>query len=596
MAGMIPVEMLGFTEFPTIGKLSYRLTLGPYAFFWFELQGTPDSRAVGGSTETEATGVVIALANAAALFEPSTRRALEHTILPKYLPKQRWFGAKARVIESTRIVDWIWLRQEMPASALVFLEVNYAGDGAELYQAPLSLTVGRQAEELLQARPEAVLCDIRLGESAGVLHDALADDEACLALLQAVEKRQTLQGHSGRAEASPTRVLAEILTDAAPLKVVRSSAEQSNSSVAFGGKVMLKLFRRLEDGPNPDVEITRYLTEESPFPAIPPLAGYIDFLSPAGQGSTLAMLQRVVPHQGDGWKKTLDELARYYELCSTFRELPEEVRQDNESLLDLAAKETPKAARDRIGIYLDSAATLGRRTAQMHLALAASSTNPSFQPETLSRSDLQTMAFALRDRATHAFHSLRASLPNLPDEIMDRAALALGQRGRILRRFQALEQIDPEIVRIRIHGDYHLGQVLWVENDFVIVDFEGEPARPLAERRLKQPALKDVAGMLRSFSYAAYAGLLSYTARRPEEFGQLEPWAAFWEKWSSVAFLHAYLETAPDSRILPPDSARLEVLLDAFLLDKALYELTYELNNRPAWVRIPLRGILNLAR
>ena len=231
----------------------------------------------------------------------------------------------------------------------------------------------------------------------------------------------------------------------------------------------------------------------------------------------------------------------------------------------------------------------------MHMALAVPTDNSAFQPEPLTTEDVRALTLALRDHAGSVFNALKASLSGLPDDVVDRAALTLGQRRRILDRFRGLEQIDPGMVRIRIHGDYHLGQVLWVKNDFVILDFEGEPARPLAERRQKQPALKDVAGMLRSFSYAAFASLLSFTTRHPEEYGSLERWAAFWEKWISAAFLRAYRQTAADAPFLPARSEHLQTLLEAFLLDKALYELKYELNSRPGWVRIPLHGILELA-
>jgi maltose alpha-D-glucosyltransferase/alpha-amylase len=231
----------------------------------------------------------------------------------------------------------------------------------------------------------------------------------------------------------------------------------------------------------------------------------------------------------------------------------------------------------------------------MHLALGVPTGNPAFQPEPLTPADVRDLASGLRDHAGRVFSTLKASLPGLPDEVVEAAALTLGQRGRILERFSSLEQIDPKVVRMRIHGDFHLGQVLWVKNDFVILDFEGETARPLAERRLKQPALKDVAGMLRSFSYVAFAALLSFSSRRPEEYGRLEQWAVFWEKWISAAFLGAYRQTAAQAPLLPPKPEHLQTLLEAFLLDKALYELSSELNNRPAWVRIPLHGILGLA-
>ncbi len=595
MAGMVPVEMLGFTEFPPIGRAPYRLTLGPYAFFWFELQGTPEPYEVRVPAESAGVCPVEIQKDPEELFRGKARKSLETVILPEYLPKQRWFGGKARTVQEAPILDWMWLQRDGVASALVLVEVKYADGSAELYDVPLGMAVGRQAEAVQQSRPEAVLCDLRKGDSPGVLFDAMADDGTCRALLEAIETGRRIAGHTGAAEAFPTAALAGVDGDRAEFKVTRGSAEQSNTSILFGSKLILKLFRRLERGPNPDFEIGRQLTEAGSFDAIPALAGAIEYAAPAAERSTLAMMQELVPNQGDGWKMTLDELGRFYEHCATMRTSPEELEAADGSLLELSGAEIPASVREKVGLYLDSAAALGRRTAQMHLTLAAPTGNPAFQPEPLTPEDLRVLTVALREHAGSVFNALKSSLSGLPDDVVDRAALTLGQRRRILERFRVLEQIDPSIVRIRIHGDYHLGQVLWVKNDFVILDFEGEPARPLAERRLKQPALKDVAGMLRSFSYAAFASLLSFTARRPEEYGTLERWAAFWEKWISAAFLRAYRQTAGDAPFLPARAEHLQMLLDAFLLDKALYELKYELNNRPAWVRIPLHGILELA-
>jgi maltose alpha-D-glucosyltransferase/alpha-amylase len=231
----------------------------------------------------------------------------------------------------------------------------------------------------------------------------------------------------------------------------------------------------------------------------------------------------------------------------------------------------------------------------MHAALATPTNDEAFRPEPLTRPDLEKLSESLSEHAGQAFDLLKAKLPDLPDEFVDRAALVLGQRRRLLARLRALAQMDPDTVQVRIHGDYHLGQVLWVENDFVILDFEGEPARPLEERRRKKPPLQDVAGMLRSFSYAAYASLLNYTARGPEEFERLERWAVLWERWTSAAFLKGYRQSAAPHAFIPQRNEAFQILLDALLLDKALYELGYELNNRPGWARIPLRGILDLA-
>jgi maltose alpha-D-glucosyltransferase/alpha-amylase len=597
MAGMIPVEMLGFTEFPIIGRAPYRLTLGPYAFFWFELQGTPEPYEMHLPPESAETCPVVIGADPEELFTGKSRKSLEAVILPEYLPKQRWFGGKARAIKETRISDWIWIQRDSAPAALVLVDVNYEDGSSELYDVPLGIATGRQAEHVQEARADAVLCDVRMGASAGVLYDAIADDATCRSLLDAIEKKGSWPGRSGTAEAFPTESLAAAKGDGADLKVFRGSAEQSNTSILFGGHLILKLFRRLERGPNPDFEIGRYLTETRSFDAIPSLTGAIEYATAASERITLAMMQALVPNQGDGWKVTLDELGRYYEQCATLRHSPDDVEAPADgSPFELSANPIPASVRERVGFYLDSAMTLGRRTAQMHLALSAPTANAAFRPEPVTPEDLRGLTAGLREHAGSVFSALKSSLPALSEDVVDRAALALSQRRRILDRFRGLEQIDAEMVRIRIHGDYHLGQVLWVKHDFVILDFEGEPARPLAERRLKQLALKDVAGMLRSFSYAAFAGLSSFTARRPEDYSALERWAAFWERWTSAAFLGAYRQTAAGARFLPARPEHLGSLLQAFLLDKALYELKYELNNRPGWVRIPLHGILELAR
>ena len=597
MTGMTPVEMLGYTEFPRVGREPYRLTLSPYGFYWFEMQGRAEPVEVPSVEAESAAPAAMAVAGDDwdSLFLAQNRAALESGLLAEFLQKQRWFGAKARRIESTRLLDWSWLLQGAAPCALVLVQVVYAGGGEDTYFLPLAVTLGAPSEALAQAHPDAVVTAVRHRSGAGLLHDGLVDDAACLALLEAIGKGSELAGRQGVIRAFPAAAFDDLRGEpSSTLKVARSSAEQSNTSILFGGRLILKLFRRLEEGPNPDFEIGRYLTEKAGYERVPRLAGGIEY-SRAGAGTTtLAMLQELVANQGDGWKLTLEELARYYEQVSLLRTSPEGLPDG--TLVELASEEVPEAARDKIGIYLDSAAMLGRRTGELHLALAADSSDPAFAPEPFTSADLDQLLAGLRDHAAQVFGTLKASLPSLPDDVVDRAAMVLAQRRRLLNRFRDLERSGLQAARIRIHGDYHLGQVLWVEHDFILLDFEGEPAHSLPERRLKQPALKDVAGMLRSYSYAVYAGLLNYTTRRAEEYDRLLPWATFWEKWTSVAFLRAYLETTRGAAFLPADPNQFQQFLDAFLLDKALYELGYELNNRPTWVRIPLRGILEFTQ
>jgi maltose alpha-D-glucosyltransferase/alpha-amylase len=311
----------------------------------------------------------------------------------------------------------------------------------------------------------------------------------------------------------------------------------------------------------------------------------------------LAVLEGFVPNQGDGWTLALEELSRYYENCATVA-YPESGGAAAGDVMDLSEQEPSQLARDHVGIALDYAATLGRRTAELHLALASASGDPAFQPETLAAGDVQSLLAGLRKEASAVLDFLKDSIAGLPDDLTDAAGLVLGLRRQILNSFSlSAADIAGEGAfgqRIRIHGDFRLGKVLQVKTDYVIVDFEGEPARPIADRRVKRSPLKDVAGMLRSLGYAAYAGLVGYTARRPEDWERLEPWARLWERSTGAEFLRAYRAAALGASFLPPANANLRKLLAIHLLDKALNELSYELNNRPAWVRIPLTGILSL--
>jgi len=289
----------------------------------------------------------------------------------------------------------------------------------------------------------------------------------------------------------------------------------------------------------------------------------------------------------------MEELQRYYEACVPLT-FPENIAEKLGNAFDLSERPASQLGRDYIGIYLDSSATLGRRTAELHLALASATDDPAFAPEPLTADDLDKLLEGLRERAAKVFDVLKERVSQLPDDTVEIAASVLSRRRQIGAQVGSLKSDGSSGQRIRIHGDYHLGQVLCTKTDFVILDFEGEPARPLAERRAKQSPLKDVAGMLRSFGYAAYASLLNYSARHPDDVSRLEPWAQLWEILVSAEFLRAYRETAAGAAFLPTASADLRALLDFFLLDKALYEVLYELNSRPAWVRIPLLGIVSL--
>ena len=592
LEGMVPVEMVGYVDFPAIERQPYRLTLAPYSFLWLELQRRTDTPQI--SVDLAEQAPLNVTSGWEGLFDGVSRQRLETINLPEYLPKQRWFGAKSRHIKSARIADWTALNG--PHSALALVEAQFDTGASETYLAPLAMTFGDAVDQLRHDAPQAIVASILSAKVSGVLHDGMFDNDACLELLSLIENGRELRTRHARIRGVRGKAFQDVLGSAArPLDVRRSSAEQSNTSIFYGDRLILKLFRHQEPGINPDAEIGRYLTEKTNFDRIPPFAGSIEFEPAAdAEPSTLAMLQGLVANEGDGWKWTIEELDRYFE-TSAPQPFPENAAAEMGNALELSEKPPSQVAQDHLGIYLDAATTLGRRTAELHLALASPTDDPSFAPEPITAEDFQAVLLDLHQHASRVLDLVKERVSYLPDDVVEVAAAVLTRRRRILDYFAALNSSQFRTQRIRIHGDYHLGQVLRVKTDFVILDFEGEPARPLAERRAKQCPLKDIAGMLRSFSYAAYASLINYAARHPDDVSRLEPWAQLWERSASAAFLRAYLETAKGAEFLPVDSADFGRLLDVFLLDKVLYEVLYELNARPAWVRIPLMGIMSLA-
>jgi maltose alpha-D-glucosyltransferase / alpha-amylase len=589
LAGMTPVEMLGYVHFPTIGKEPYRLTLGPYGILWLELHGQPERAEVEGVALEEAA--LFAYGGWRSLFESESER-LESKLFPEHLAKQRWFGGKSRRILSAGIADWAILQASN--SAWIMLEVRYERGEPERYMGLLGMAFGDRADELRQSAPKAVIARIVSDEGAGVLYDALLNDAACEEVLALIANQTQLAAQQAAFRGVRAATF-QYGGDGSPPKVQRSSAEQSNSSILFGDRFILKLFRRQQAGPNPDCEIGQYLTQQAHFENVPAFLGSIDYVPQTGESSTAAMVQTFVANEGDGWKLTVEELERFYETNAPVAFPADGEAAGTTDFVELSEQPASQVARDHVGIYLESAAALGRRTAALHMALALPSADLAFAPEPLTVADLNTAFAELRQRASAAFDVLKENLAQLPDDLVELAALLLSRRRNILDRFRPFAGEELRAQRIRIHGDYHLGQVLRVKTDYVIIDFEGEPARPLSERRSKQSPLKDVAGMLRSFSYAAYSTLMNYTTRRPEDLTRLEPWAQLWERSSAAEFLRAYREAARTSEFLPAGKEAFRRLLDVYLLDKALYELRYELNNRPTWLRIPLMGLLSLS-
>jgi len=592
--GHVAVELFSGRPLPPIGELPYLLTLGPHSFYWFRLEEPRAGEAPGAQVVVARLPRVRLRGGVEAAFLGGGRAAVEG-VLPAVLRSRRWFGGKAQAIDSARIVEV--LRGPSEDALIAFVEVSQAG-GSSTWVLPVSWASGRRAEIVRHEHPAALLFEVEseAGEVEGVVWDALEDADFCAGLLEAVGRRRRLRGSAGELAASRTRRFAALRGDpdlVLPASLLR--AEQSNSSVRYGDRLILKLFRRLGEGLNPELEIGRFLTEKARYAHVPQLAGALEYRSERGEPATVAILQQQVENEGDAWSYTLDAIERAFDgALARHPEGAPELAPEPSDLLDAAAAHLPELADELVGGYLESARLLGQRTAELHVALASDRDAANFAPEPFSSLYQRSLYQSMRTQALRTFELLRESRSGLPREVAAEIDAVLALENEVQSAFQAL--VGPPLggVRLRCHGDYHLGQVLHIGNDFVIIDFEGEPARPASERRLKRSCLSDVAGMLRSFDYAVNTVLLSSGDRgaiRPGDVPALEPWGRAWRHFVSARFLAAYLGPTRAAGLIPKGRRELGVLLRALTLDKAIYELRYELNNRPDWIRIPARGI-----
>ena len=600
--GLTPVEMLGLTEFPRIGDLPYFLTLPGYNFYWFRLQAAPApitaqrfAEAAVSANEIKDTLPAFFMGVAwDTLLDGNVRTLIEREALVPFLHRQRWFGGKARPVRVARFLDWGAMKKGVDPLFLTVVELDYEDGGRERYFVPLAMATGAEAEAILTGSPHLALARIT-GARKGIVMDGAADDRCAQTFLAALDGSAAVRLRRGTVHARQTSAYPD-LRGTGPLTGRRLTGEQSNTSLAFGYRLILKLFRRIEEGPNPDVEIGEFLTTRTSFRRAPLVAASLEYQGAGEPPSHFAVVQQFVPSQADGWGHALAELDRFYDDVQLQKAASLDLFPAG-NLFDLASFAPPAAMADLAGGYLDSAQLLGRRTAELHLALSSETSVDGFAPAPFTRDQLDALIADAIGQTRFARERLDVRRATLTPEAASEAEAIVAKAGARLSALDDAHKQQPrdiQAARTRVHGDYHLGQVLWSEGDFYILDFEGEPARPLHLRREKESPLKDVAGMLRSYSYAAFAALFNRTSGRADEFERLEPWARAWERWAGASFLKGYLAAAGAAPFLPADPVQRASLLDLLLLDKALYELNYELNNRPEWVRIPLHGLDDL--
>ena len=567
-AGRIPVELSGGASFPQVGQLPYLLTLPPYGFFWFQLSETVEppqwSTATAGIEPEHLTFVV--RRGVEEVVEGKSRDTLERDVLPSYAPHRRWFQRKDQAIESVSLVAAMPLPGSGKDILMSLVEITTAA-GPERYALPLAISW--DDEPPAPFAPQLAMARVRMGRRVGYLTDGFAMPGFARALIHGLAEESVLPTDTGEIRFRATSHFAAH-APAEEAEIEWLTAEQSNSTLIVGRQAVFKLLRKLTPGIHPEAEMSRTLTENG-FANSPPLLGEVVHVARDGTPTTLALVQGFVLNQGDGWQWTLNYLDRSIDELSTHSEA--EIAENGHEF----------------EAYSAFARNLGRRLAEMHAALARDTQAEDFRPEAASAQDVERLRAGVRAQLEAAFAAIEAYGAWDHEEDAAQARIVLDSREKLLALVDEKAQAIAGTPRIRIHGDLHLGQILVAGNDVMIIDFEGEPAKSLADRRAKASPMRDVAGVIRSFDYAA-SNLKKHrhTPQGPLTEARGAQLRSLFREVAEEAFLEGYREIAPEG-------VSNSSLLDLFILEKAAYEICYEAANRPAWLDVPLNGFAHVA-
>jgi maltose alpha-D-glucosyltransferase/alpha-amylase len=578
--GSVPTELFGRTRFPPITKDPYVVTLGGHAFYWFALEAPEDPQRLRASYVPP----LIDGSSFEALAGGFERSFLEE-VLPSFVRSRRWFRGRERLITQAHVAEAIPIGEGDGAMMLALVAIEYAEGEPETYAVPMAFV----AKGARAVAADSVIASARVGGQEGVIVDALEDGASSRALVDTIARRARIAGLAGELVATPYDGAPEG-DDHGELKTI--SSMHANASIRWGDRFLLKVFRLVEDGRSPELELGRFLTTHAPGVA-PDIVGAIEYVRGSGEPRSIAALLRFVPNEGTAWEHARAEIQRFYDRVVARSRDAAPPEGPNASIV-ARSKETPSAAvLDVIGSYSTTAELLGTRTAELHLALA-SSDDPAFAPAPFSSFDRRSLYQSLRNLVGRVMRTLRTRRSELSPHAATFARALFEHEPAIVTRFEALVREPIEALRTRIHGDYHLAQVLHTGRDFVIIDFDGGHDHDLPERRRKRSPLRDVAGMVRSLHYAAYSAIYDGAVVREADRAIVLPWAAQWSAWSAAAFLRGYRERAVGAPFLPASDESLAMLLDRFVLAKAFHELGGELAEPTERIAVPLGAIVHM--
>ncbi|MCF8235857.1 MAG: maltose alpha-D-glucosyltransferase [Bacteroidales bacterium] len=590
--GMVPRELFSLEDFPEIEEDDYNLSLGPYGYFWFSLKKKETEMVFDEENLPELSTTIIKWNR----LTPELARQLEDTALKAYVKSRRWYRDKGRKMNSLDIEDVFSFRQaDKPVIHALLINCSYTTKSDMKYFLPVGFAKGDLMYELKNDSPASVIAECNMNDEEGIIFDALYSDDFQHEILEHLHGKRKTKGKNGELQFLPGKKLRSFVkkTDL-PLEARLLKAEQSNTSIIYGDKVMLKLYRGLEEGLNPEIDVLEYLTEKRKFQSVPQFTGQIEYRNRNKEQISIGIFSEFVPHEKDAWSYTQSALEFYFSnILSRREELKKIPACPNK--LDYSYEEVPDEFTGLTDyFFLEMVELLGKRTGEMHKALAARSIDERFHPEGFSLLYQKSLYQSFRGLVKKVFPVVKTNRKKIPETTRGMVEELLQSEKDVLGIFEKVKKGKIASMKTRIHGDYHLGQVLFTGKDFILIDFEGEPARTLSERHLKYCPLRDVAGMLRSFHYAVYTQFFKFTESRPDSEELLRDWINPWYEVVSALFLHAYLKENSATGIIPDTEEDLKTLLHVYLMEKAVYELGYEINNRPGWTEIPVKGIQSL--
>jgi maltose alpha-D-glucosyltransferase / alpha-amylase len=575
-AGAVPVELTGNSAFPPIGELTYMLTLPAYGFYWFILETEAEQPRWHVPPTEVAPDFITLIASDGwrGAFAETQKARMEREVLPDFLFRQRWFGAKDAHFARFELKNFATLEGQQGSYPLTVCDTLLPGGDTQRYFLPLSARWG--SEHLRAGEPMLAftLARLRSGARIGALLDATHDEGFIRDLVRAMGEGRTIETSEGHIEFAANPNWTAVGSEA---QIRAVGTEQSNVSVIVDERIMLKIYRRIRSGTQPEPEVARFLTETAHYPNTPQYLGAVEEVNSTGERTALAIAFAFVPNQGDAWNAVVEALNRGLE----------------DLMLVVEGEEGVSEAKDALHVFpLDLAKRLGERTGELHLAFATTTADPAFAAEPMTAEDVKHWSDIVRCEAEQVMTELENAREARPEGTEALVSRLFAGREALHAKIEAIAKSPPVGLKTRIHGDYHLGQVLIAQDDVIVVDFEGEPARTLAERREKSSPLRDVAGMLRSLDYAAWTAIERFVARTGELPERVLAAVTAWRERASNDFLRAYFETVRGTAS-PVDQGAAR-LLDLFLLQKAFYEIAYEYANRPSWLQIPVRGVLDL--